>query len=1224
MAEFKFDFRAPSSAPKPTARRATPRRPATGAVVPLSRAGYPRLRTPSAPARQALTLPGQVTRAVDRAYTVQREDDGGILGSIVAPFRVAGEKIGGLGLNVLRGLAPIPEGTARLVYENARDIGQMALSPLPGIDFAPAAKRFGERTGGMVRGLGEDISFTFGPLIEGDFATAARRAYNEPVRVLGTAALVYPVAGAAIGGTARAGALAGRTAAAAAGRAPGAGTRFLEAVGSKRTVAEAGQPLPRRARPPEIIQPPARTRTGGDVSPLPGETDPLIRQRRPRSANPITREFQRYVSEPTLAAARGAVGRIPIRIGGKDRNPLSPAARYERIARGDVRNSAFGFVANMDNDFLRTSRDFQKLIRRVPKILGPVRGTGVGAKKQAKAAYYAVAIRAMGLNNLSRTQTSRTWGRDSLIKSYEDAKQKYPQYAKTIDDNIEALRSVPDEWLDPSTAPKIVNDLTQSATKILDQSSDLKMTANMITPETADFAKRRAQYIAAGVFDEAEYMRRAIRVRDKATRMAVRAGATAASLRTQRAKMVTENAAESEIRSIDSRIRGALEDERRNRNKAARLQKRADQMQSVISSKFDMEMEPGSYFPNIRRPMDGGQQKSTKRPVGTASPRMTLPEEKQNRGVILREGTAAFTPDIILGALKDAIDVSQRAAALEKVLAKYVVKDSDGNPITVPETVRAAERTSDLYVARTKKQLLRVMAAREGSPEADELMAAIDELPDSGRKYLIPRAVEKGWKDALGTRQNMLDKINNAWKAGVLALSPRWYVQNGIGMSLQFILGAGLDLQAIRMAFSKKYADQVLAEIDASGLSSDMGELARRVGERPSRSVLKRIIVGGYKMNAALEAVPRRAMYWHAVRKKAKEEGRVSQTMFLPTSANSARLAEAWLGVVKGAERGEKWADDVIGQATLETERFMGQYLRYNPFERKVLRRAFPFYGWMRAIHRLAFALPVKYPKRAALLAAASRMAYEMYSDEESSLLDPYAGLITGENTFVGLGIMNPIESLSPTMDAAGRVASAVREGELGKIPGIAIQEGYRQLGPALTIPASVAMQRNALGIPARFGVGGDVVRDPQSGRTYGLDPVTGRIIDETPVPGAEYLLGQNFPIYNAARRLVAGEGARPTADAALSDLIEWRLRGSPAEDVPRLFATPNVRGRSIGQIGRTTDFLSTAVGVPVYRYDPNAALMEQLDRARRYAEARKQDYRSRIRTQALYQSGYR
>jgi hypothetical protein len=203
-------------------------------------------------------------------------------------------------------------------------------------------------------------------------------------------------------------------------------------------------------------------------------------------------------------------------------------------------------------------------------------------------------------------------------------------------------------------------------------------------------------------------------------------------------------------------------------------------------------------------------------------------------------------------------------------------------------------------------------------------------------------------------------------------------------------------------------------------------------------------------------------------------------------------------------------------------------------------------------------------------------------------------------------------------------VFGAIQEGDVGKVPGIALQEAYRQLGPALTLPASIAMQRSALGVPTRYGVGGDIVRDPQSGRTYGTDPVTGRIVDETPVPGAEYLLGQNFPIYNAARRLVAGANARPTADAALSDLLEWRLRGSPSSEVPRLFATPQVQGRSLSQIGRTTDILSTAVGVPVYRYNPDAALREQLERARRYAEARRQDMRSRLQAEALYRAGLR
>lgn len=1162
-------------------------------------------------------MPGQIVNAANQAYPVTREDDGGILGKITSPFRIAGGAVGGFGLNVLRGLAPIPEGFARTVYENSRDIGQIALSPLPGIDFAPAARRFAERNVGMIKGLGEDISFSFGPLLEGDVGTAARRLYNEPVRVIGTAALVYPAVGAAVGAGARVGAAAGRAAARSAGRAPGRAVRTLDAIGSKRTVPVEGKPVPRRYRPPEIIEAPVRIR-GGEVNPLPGRTEPMVRRRRPRSANPITREIQRYVTEPTLAATRKVVGRIPLKIGERDLNFMSPGSRYERLARGDVRNTAFNMSANMDTDFLRTSRDFQKLVRKMPKLLGPVRGTNIGASKRAKAGYYAVALRAMGLNNLSKTQRSRTWGRDSLIEQYKQAKIDNPQYAKTIDDNIETLRSIPNEWLDPAKAPKVLNDLTNQATGILNRSSELKSGAKMITPLTEDFSRRRAQYIAAGVFDEANYMRRALRVRDKATRLSVKAGARAAELRNERARLVASNAAQSKIAAVDARIRTALEDKRRNENKAKRLDQRATQVRASISTRFDMEMEPGAYFPNIRRTMSGKEQKSTKRPVGTASPRMTLPEEKQNRGVILREGTAAFTPDIILGALRDAIDVSQRAAALERVLAKYVVKDRDGNPITMRRDVKTSERTSDLYVARSKKQLLRTMAAREGSPEADELLAAIDELPDDGNQYLIPRAVEKGWRDALGTRQNMLDKINAAWKSGVLALSPRWYFQNGVGMSLQFLLGAGLDLQAIRMAFSKKYADQVIAEIDASGLSSDMGELARRVGQRPSRNILKRIIVRGYRMNAALEAVPRRAMYWHAVKKKLGEEEMRS------IGSNSAHLAEAWLDVVNGARRGERWAEDIVAQATLETERFMGQYLRYNAFERKVLRRAFPFYGWMRAIHRLAFALPVKYPKRAALLFAASRMAYEMYSDEESSLLDPYAGLITGENTFIGMGIMNPIESLTPTMEAGGRVAGAISEGDIGKVPGILLQEGYRQLSPALTIPASIAMQRSPLGIPTRYGVGGNIVRDPQSGRTYGIDPVTGRVVDETPVPGAEYLLGQNFPIYNAARRLVAGPGARPTADAALSDLIGWRLRGSPAEDVPRLFATPRVTGSALSQIGRTTDLLSTAVGVPVYRYDPNAALIEQLERARRYAEARKQDYRSRMQTQALYQAGFR
>ncbi|NCZ53904.1 MAG: hypothetical protein EBY81_08425, partial [Verrucomicrobia bacterium] len=346
-------------------------------------------------------------------------------------------------------------------------------------------------------------------------------------------------------------------------------------------------------------------------------------------------------------------------------------------------------------------------------------------------------------------------------------------------------------------------------------------------------------------------------------------------------------------------------------------------------------------------------------PLGKQTPRMTARREMRNKGVILRDGTAAFGPEVTLYAFRNALDTVGRQRAVESLLSKYVVKGADGLPITGDAAVKLAEQSSDLYVSRSKMQLIRTLSAKqEKSPEARALYEAAIATDDV--KYLIPKSVEVGWRQALAPKRGLFDELNTGWKAGVLALSPRWYIQNMIGMSAQFALGAGLDLQAIRMATSRKYRDLVIAEIEGHGLASDLGEYVRREGGQVSTGTVTRVVNFGYKWNSRFESIPRRAMYFHALKKKLRDEEMVS------VGASSAHLSEAWLGVIEGAKRGEKWADDLIGQATLETERFMGNYVRYNEFERAVLRRAFPFYGWMRAMHRLAFALPVKYPKRAA------------------------------------------------------------------------------------------------------------------------------------------------------------------------------------------------------------------------------------------------------------------
>ena len=1177
-------YLAPSTAPtaSPNAR-AVPQKnfylaPSTAPKITAPRSDY--LRKMSPEAARALRLKKRVDEAIIRGQRVsgirKEEDDGGILGAITAPFRIGGEVLG----NLAGEASQIIPGIARLGYEVGKNTVQAATGPIPGVPWSgrDAVGRLGKIGANIVNSVANDIRFVGKPILQGNIGELAKRTIKEPLRVAGTAALVYPIAGAAVSGGLKAGSVAAR--------ASGASQMAdrLAAGASRKTVAREGEAIPRRQREPEVIEQPAFDSMGREV---PNRGEPVLRQRRPRSANPITREIQRVVNDRVVAAIREVAGVVPLRSKGRNLNPMAPANRYNRIVAKDARHTGVKMISALENDAILGTSEFSRITRSLPKLLG--------SKENAKIAGVTAAIRAMGLNNLSSVKTSRTWGRDSLIVAYKEAKEKTENPLNKVEaqQNIDALSAIPPHWLDPAKAPKVINDLTKASIDVLKESTVLKEGTGLLSAATAKAAGYRSQAVAAGIGEQFFALETAKRAIEDAAKEAIVLRGKEAGLTAELVKAKAEAAARggadedaalrietltNDIRSLATEIRGKEQTGINNVRDAAKLQ-------AEVDLTLGPEMEPGVYFPNVRKPEPGIiKRKRLGLPLGKQTPRMTPRREMRNKGIILRDGSAAFGPEVTLYAFRNALDTVGRQRAVESLLSKYVVKGADGLPITGDAAIKLAEQSSDLYVSRSKMQLIRTLSAKqEKSPEARALYEAAIATDDV--KYLIPKSVEVGWRQALAPKRNRFDELNTGWKAGVLALSPRWYIQNMIGMSAQFALGAGLDLQAIRMATSRKYRDLVIAEIEGHGLASDLGEYVRREGGQVSTGAVTRVVNFGYKWNSRFESIPRRAMYFHALKKKLRDEEMVS------AGASSAHLAEAWLGVIEGAKRGEKWADDLIGQATLETERFMGNYVRYNEFERAVLRRAFPFYGWMRAVHRLAFALPVKYPKRAALLFSASRMAYEMYNDNESVLMDPIQGLVIGGGTYLGTSSSNPADVLTATRKLGTTVARDVQTGNYGRALGDVAASVWEQMNPLVTALPTVAMNQTPIGSPLNFGTGGDIFTDPQSGRSYTIDPNTGAVVDAENRLGVEQIIGRNFPIYNWARRAIAG--GTPTDSAGIGDLAAWRLRGSPASGAADLVVPQKPGGQALEKDWRYD--ATNLVGFPLYRYNPRNALVESV-----------------------------
>jgi len=1167
----------------PDKKKSSPRgKGGKGGKRPARFAGATQRRAMDSSARAAIEarLAQKVKAALDSAEP-KEQDDGGVLDAI---GDVTGVVLGG-GVNLLRGVNQLIPGLSRQVYEGSKATTGVLAGSSPSLltealGYRPSVKESAKRQGELVA----DAAFVApylsakyfgGPLVKGDFKEAARRAYEDPLGAIGTASLIYPAVGGAIGAGLRGvGRVAPKT------RVGAAAARG----GSKEKVAKDGGPAPRRERPNEVI-----------TDPVSGDT--VVRVRRERSANPVTREYQKFIADPLVGAIKKGAGKIPGR-----RNPLSPANRYQRVARRDTRELTYSMATQIDQDVLLGAEPWQRAVRQIPKVLG--RG------KKAEIAYAAVALRAMGLNNLSRTQTSRTWGKDASIERWEKALSEEvddatPKEAiKQTQKNIETLRSIPDEWLDPATAPRPLNELVRATERMLSDSTTLKVSAGAVTSKTAALSTRRAQYITAGVYKNYRDARTAGEKADKKAAEVVKVASEIASLK---ADIASAAAAGKKATGKKQRLAEKQFEEKKLRRKESEQRRKVDKNTRILNAAIDPEMKPGQYFP--MKPA-AKKIKGTRQGLGVTA-ELRVKSERENKGKILRSGSASFAPDVVLGALKDATDARLRSDTLSMIFSRYAVKGDDGRPLSQSAVRELAGSHPDLYVAVSKKDLVKLIPSQEGKFVQKDVTELADNI--DGTRFLLPKSVVKEWTGILGARMGVgkaMDDINNAWKAGVLALSPRWYTQNIFGNSLMFALGAGADIQAIRMAFSPKYRESVLSDLAAHGVSSDLGELARRYGLRPDRNLLKRVVVGGYKINNRFESLFRRAMFYHVAKKSLKEEGLIKNW-----GNNSAVLADAWLTVATAAKNGEPWAMKLTDQVRIESTRFLGEYVRYNSFERAVLRRAYPFYGWMRTVMRLAFALPVKHPKRAGLIAVSSQMAYEMYNDEESENLDPYSGLVD-DDVFVQTSILMPHETLSSMVGGFGRMLGMAQRGEYSAMPVAFAQEAMKQAGPVAALPSVLLTGRSQLNMAPQFSGDSNYATDPASNRTYEMDALTGRPTDVVRPMPLDAMAESYFPILTPAKNLFAGtrSNERLASDTSFLDIAINRLRGGGREEI---FVPRSMYGQPIER-SALTELTGSLIAAPVYKYNPQTAAAQRILSDQRAADAYIASFKRRLKNKAL------
>lgn len=236
-----------------------------------------------------------------------------------------------------------------------------------------------------------------------------------------------------------------------------------------------------------------------------------------------------------------------------------------------------------------------------------------------------------------------------------------------------------------------------------------------------------------------------------------------------------------------------------------------------------------------------------------------------------------------------------------------------------------------------------------------------------------------------------IDQPMRAWKASILALSPRWHVGNIIGNATMAMVGTGMDpvtyARRIREAYDlmKRDRDSPTELIDPTltkrGLTAEDWMKSEEAGRT---NPVSRLVRKSYEFNGIVDDVNRVAIWLEQMDK-------LTPTDILHFKSRHPEFANLPDSQIKN-EAAIRLSLDVAGDFT-----------RLTPLERSVFRRVIPFYPWLRHITKLTLRLPVYAPTRVAWLLHLS----DMYGDDAPLPFLEGSIPLGGEN-FLRLPNVNP------------------------------------------------------------------------------------------------------------------------------------------------------------------------------------------------------------------------
>jgi hypothetical protein len=472
-----------------------------------------------------------------------------------------------------------------------------------------------------------------------------------------------------------------------------------------------------------------------------------------------------------------------------------------------------------------------------------------------------------------------------------------------------------------------------------------------------------------------------------------------------------------------------------------------------------------------------------------------------------------------------------------------------------------SERVRLVHKGNLSKALKKLDELPEGRFLDDASVREVftDKIPDGARAgdyVAISKSAADVWTESM-TRIPVFDKALNLWKGALLALSPRWYVNNTFGLALQYSVMTGGDFAALVKA--NRMSPQIRRAMESRSPNTVKDTLA---DDLTGGKDIPRAIEFGFKTNAKLEEFWRRAAYYNRAKRAIRDEGGKFRKM------SDAEIARAI----------EKMPESMIREIVRDVDFFIGNYRKFTKPEREIVKRVIPFYSWMRVIARLTFVLPFRSPLRAQAMALLETASTAGINPNDKSLPYYARGAIRVGDTAV------PTWGLNPWQTMAGSIVAAGEESPSGAFA----QEALGWMRPEFQFGAERATGINA------FGRG---VITPPGTAPFGQDPsnynpIGAGVTRQAPrVPFKEALIQAAFPGQVQVLRKIA-QGDRQAYDQVetpelVGDLLR-RIGGGERNE--KLYAKKRPRA---GRAPTSANVYSAWFGVPIYSHNDQAVIRE-------------------------------